>query len=371
MCSGRGRCLPLRELVPLGAHNGLPLGGGSPPTQLLTCSMASGYLYLTLRHAQTAAIAYDASPAALALALENLGVLPGGVSVRLLPRLAGGLSLTPATICSGDPASPVRAQLSFPGLGGALPPLGVSVGEQSASDAGSPALTVLAPGSLPAYGQDPALPGAWDAGMLQACHCDGYPEWNASGLGSVDVGRWTGTACEQRLCPVGLLPLSPQGLAPAVQALACSSSVTGGSFSLSFRGQATPPLPFDASGSEVGAALRALASVGEVSLSVGDASSGLCGGGPSRQGNNTFTVTFLTELGQLPLLVVDGSSLQGEGLTVTSVALGSGTVLECSGHGVCDSASGLCNCLPGYASSGGVAGGLGGRGDCGVATTGM
>jgi hypothetical protein len=97
--------------------------------QSLTCSLASGYLYFTLRHAQTAAVAFDAPPEALALALENLGVV-ASVGVRALPRAAGGLYLTPRAICSGDAASPAVTLLTFTALGGALGVLGLSAGSR-------------------------------------------------------------------------------------------------------------------------------------------------------------------------------------------------------------------------------------------------
>ena len=365
--------------MPLGTAHGLPLGGGSPPIQAFSCSLASGFFTLTLRHAQTAAIAYDAPPEALALALENLGVLPS-VSLRVLPRQSAGLYLTPATVCSGgggggDSGTPVVTEITFHGIGGALPLLQVGTLGLSGWDTGSAGAAIVQAGSMGAYGSDPFSAATWDAEMVHGCHCDGYPEWNSTGLGAGggDRGRWRGPDCSRRVCPTGLVPLAPGGMAREVQALACSGAV-GGTFTLTFRGQGTAPINFDAAAWEVAGALAALGSVGSVSVAAADGTAGVCGGGAGGAANNTFTVSFLTELGALPLLVAEGSALHGGSgvsLGVSRVTAGSGLLLECSGHGVCDGAAGLCACLPGYVSSNG-AGGPGGRGDCGLSrTTGM
>jgi hypothetical protein len=200
-------------------------------------------------------------------------------------------------------------------------------------------MAVLEPGSLPSYGADPFRPATWDADMLQGCHCDGYPEWNSTGLserGGRDRGAWGGVDC----------------------------------VTLAFKGLRTAPINFDAAPWEVAGALQALASVGGVRVSAGDGSAGVCGGGGGALPSNTFPVTFTTLLGAQPRLVVEGGALVGPGggvsLSVDRVAAGRGLLLQCSGHGICDAGTGLCNCLPGYASSNG-AGGPGGRGDCGVA----
>ena len=372
-CSGNGRCLALRELVALGTAQGLPLGGGSAPMQTFSCSLASGFFTLTLRHAQTAAIPFDAPPEALALALENLGVIPS-VSLRMLPRQSGGLHLTPSAVCSGGD-SPAVSEITFHGIGGALPVLQVGTVGQSSWDAGTAGAALVQGGSMGSYGSDPFSAAAWDADMVHGCHCDGYPEWNSTGLGAGggDRGKWRAPDCARRVCPTGLVPLAPGGAEREVQALACSGAV-GGTFTLAFRGQVTAPISYDAAPWEVEGALAALSSVGSVRVAAVDGLAGVCGGGAGGAANNTFTVSFMTELGALPLLVAEGSALHGGSavsLGVGRVAAGSGLLLECSGHGVCDGATGLCACLPGYVSSNG-AGGPGGRGDCGLSrTTGM
>ena len=372
--------------MPLGTFNGLPLGGGAPPKQALTCSLGSGYLYLQVGYAQSAAVAYDASPGELALALENLGVV-ASVGVVALPRLVGGLHLTPRAICSGGEGggggggggAPVVTHITFWGWGGALPAVTLRAAEQSGSEAGSASVAVLAAGSLPSYGSAGAggagAPGArstWDAGMLHGCHCDGYPDWNASGVdfgGGVDRGRWGGSACALRACPVGAVALAPGGVAREAQSLACAGA-TGGTFTLAFRGLVSAPINHDAAAWEVAAALQALPSVGLVRVSArGDARAGVCGGGPASAPGNTFEVAFQTLLGALPLLVADGALLQGPAggvaLSVARETAGAGLLKECSGHGVCDTSAGLCACLPGYASSNGALA-AGSRGDCGI-----
>jgi hypothetical protein len=378
-------------MVPLGSSLGLPLGGGAPPSLRLSCSLSSGFLYFTLRNVQSAALPFDAPPEALELALEVLGVVPS-VRVRMHPRLAGGLYSSPSALCSGGGGSgeggegspPVVLDISFPGLPGPLGVVRLAVGEQLGSDGGTAALVPLSPGSLPGYGvgRDAATglasPGVWDADMVHGCHCDGYPDWNASSASStpptppaalrLDRGKWGGVGCTERACPVGLVALSPGGTAGETQAVRCSGA-SGGTLRLGFKGRFTAPINYDASPWEVKGALEALGSIGRVEVSAGSSAVGLCGGGGGLSGEagNVFNISFVTELGAQPLVVAEGDFLLGQGaaLGVARVVAGRGILLECSGHGTCDTTAGLCVCFPGYASSNG-AGGPGARGDCGA-----
>ena len=77
-------------------------------------------------------------------------------------------------------------------------------------------------------------------------------------------------------------------------------------------------------------------------------------------------VTFRTELGDLPLLAVDGatSTLTGGSLTVSESVKGTKENAECANHGTCNFDQGLCECDANWLSSDGN-GGPGTRGDCG------
>jgi hypothetical protein len=70
----------------------------------------------------------------------------------------------------------------------------------------------------------------WDADMIHGCVCD---------------DGWEGPACERRSCPKGDDPLTaPQD---DVQLLDCKCSTCNGGVYLSFLGQQTALIPFDAS----------------------------------------------------------------------------------------------------------------------------
>ena len=353
----------------LGTSNGLPIGGGAPPTQRVSCSLGSGLLFFSLRYAKTAAVPWDATPEQFALALENLGVA-GAVNVRALPALQPGGGYAPApALCSGAPGAPAVIEVAFPSLGGAVPALALSAAQQTAWEPGEASVAVVAAGSLPSYGADALAPRAWGADMLHGCHCDGYPDWNSTRAGATDRGAWLAPTCALRACASGVVPLSAGGVRAAAQTLACAAE--GGSFTLAFKGQVSAPLDFDASAAEVAAALEALPSIGRVAVGApAAAGAGACGGGAAGAAENSLAITVRTALGAQPLLVADGAFLLGAGASVRVLPLveGAGEVAECSGHGVCDRAAGLCTCLPSYASSDG-AGGVGARGDCGVSVS--
>jgi hypothetical protein len=89
-----------------------------------------------------------------------------------------------------------------------------------------------------------------------------------------------------------------------------------------------------------------------------------CAGG----GGNTITLTFQTELGDVPILAAVTSSLGGTGtMTLVEKTRGTKEVDFCSNHGVCDYDDGRCLCHKGYTSSDGD-GNAGSRNDCGFRT---
>jgi hypothetical protein len=84
---------------------------------------------------------------------------------------------------------------------------------------------------------------------------------------------------------------------------------------------------------------------------------------------HTFTVQFLSVLGDLPLMTANVASLTLTGQTAGTVTVEEttkGTYEDdvCSGVGICEYTDGTCTCLPGYTSSD-YAEGFGNHGDCG------
>jgi hypothetical protein len=105
---------------------------------------------------------------------------------------------------------------------------------------------------------------------------------------------------------VGRVPTSVQSLAV---------SATGGSFTLSFEGQNTSPIPFDATAAAVEAELNALASIGGLSPQPGSVA--VSGGPGDASGSSPYLVSFGGALAQpepaIPLISADGSGLSGGG----------------------------------------------------------
>ncbi|CAM9285161.1 unnamed protein product, partial [Phaeothamnion confervicola] len=202
--------------------------------------------------------------------------------------------------------------------------------------------------------------GAWDADKLLGCSCDN--------------GYW-GPDCSLRHCPTGDDPLTGTDEDPdgdqynEVQTVTCTA--TGGSFTLAFRQKTTAALAYDASAETVKAALQALptlhAAAGSDSISIAfaDTETEAC-----TSSGHSWTVEFLQEFGDLPLLVAAAGKLTHSSTSVTAAATVAETVAGdkedayCSNRGVCDTANGVCTCEPEYGTSNGY-NAAGRRGDCG------
>jgi hypothetical protein len=208
---------------------------------------------------------------------------------------------------------------------------------------------------------------------------------------------WTGFDCSLRECPRGDSP-TVHGMAktqrgaidyPATtgartdldghvrgdqfgfgnfeaQKLLCTHSAGDSSFSftLTFFGKKTPSIYGTWAIWQLRDAIESLGSVGRVRVSWGVTSARtICAA--SHTGG--IIIEFLTELGDLPLMVSDSADA-----VVTEYTKGSKANLECSGieAGVCNRKTGKCECNPGFMSSSTyLAGrGYGARGDCGYIT---
>jgi hypothetical protein len=245
-----------------------------------------------------------------------------------------------------------------------------------------------------AYPYD-AAKGAWDADMVRGCTCDaGFAAWD----------------CAERSCPLGDDPLTG-GQVDEAQLLRCDLDPAdplfqGNQFTLSFRGAVTRPFSPRANAADVKALLEELPTIGSVDVEF-DGGAGaftLCDArfassptlSPDSQpaSGNIVRITFTTEHGALPrLTVLDQAArplfgakdnavftaARGEALTRTlSVdplpvatetlrsVTGTKESIECSGRGLCDRRSGLCQCFSGFTASNGR-GARGTTADCGFA----
>lgn len=98
----------------------------------------------------------------------------------------------------------------------------------------------------------------------------------------------------------------------AVQTLAISNNPSAGSFTLTFGGLTTAPIPFNATSAQVQAALTALAAIGAGNLT--------CSGGPLPGANVTMTFAGQLAPGPQPTITANSANLVGAGSPQVSVA---------------------------------------------------
>jgi len=203
----------------------------------------------------------------------------------------------------------------------------------------------------------------WDADMMYGCDCD-------PGFG--------GVACSMRTCPVGIDPVDPGLTEIQVIDCICTSNCVG-AVRLTFNGKTTAPIPHDSSPLAVKRALERLSNIDDVTVAipVGDT---LCSTGSGSITKVQFNVPY-SKIGPMSAkgdLTFQGAS--GQTVEVHSGGVGSqvqwgfpsrsSTLREkvCSGRGMCDPMSGMCECFPGYVSTNGT---NGVRGDCGYMLNGI
>lgn len=190
----------------------------------------------------------------------------------------------------------------------------------------------------------------WDSDMMHGCVCN---------------SGYTGPDCSLRECPKGDDPLTT-GQVNEIQSLLCSAS--SGTFTLSFRGETTTPLSYNAQSNDISNALLALITIDGISVSYSSGSTACTSGDDAA---NTITITFSQNFGSLPKITPDVTSLSlSDGtpsITVTKETSGTKENEPCSNRGSCDLSSGVCTCYSNYATSDGN-GGVGNRGDCGRTT---
>jgi len=197
----------------------------------------------------------------------------------------------------------------------------------------------------------------WDSYRIQGCLCD---------------TAYFGSDCSLRVCPTGDDPLTGNGASTAanptqyneVQRITCAAG--GGTFTLAFEKATTLPIEWDANVAAVQKALQALTTVEDVKVV-------MYGVQACMESGASFTVEFLQNFGNLPLLVGNTSRLYySDGsrqpkLLIAKQQVGTKENAFCSGRGICDTSIGACTCSVGYITSNGYAA-IGTRGDCGDPT---
>ncbi|KAH8098487.1 hypothetical protein JL720_1432 [Aureococcus anophagefferens] len=197
--------------------------------------------------------------------------------------------------------------------------------------------------------------GAWDAKMLRSCSC-------AAGFAAHDCSVWD--------CPTGDDPFTLEGN-NEVQRVTCEGD--RGTVVLAFRGASTKPIPWDATASDVRAALLQLPTLrtsgGAISVGVVGSVDVFCG-----HPAVVTEISFLQDFGDLPALVPDVRDLgytlyptKVGKISVAEMTKGTKEDRECSGRGLCDTLTGRCGCDQDKWGSSDGYGGRGTRGDCGVA----
>ena len=232
-------------------------------------------------------------------------------------------------------------------------------------------------------------PEAWDGGMFHECVCAAkysagefsHPKYSPADpkdwVGRYDVGArplpgWTGWACQDRLCPRGDARMTHNSLQYAVvskevQRVICTLS--SGSWTLSFFGQTSLSIAYDANAADIKQAIEHMNTVGNVTVTIEHSSATACNAAQVSGGGNPLAgigvkLQWDTEGGNLPLSTITSST--GSSVSIETVQDGTSENLECGGPslGLCDRDTGICECTEDrYSSDGG--GGLGANGDCG------
>jgi hypothetical protein len=294
-CNKRGQCLSLRDAAKVSTESGV--ARGDIEVQTLTCTVAPDATSYTFSRfsglTPSTALTRSSTVADLIAALAVLGYGSNGVPVTVTgQRNAGG------ALCLGA-GTTVVTKIAFTHSQGDVPLLSLSP-----VAAGVFYMSEQQKGSRLAYGVDDKV--AWDADMIRGCHCDGRPNGNLTDPIVGDRGRHYGLRCEHHACPVGPDPRGspPTGTSFQKETQTFSCEATSGSFTLTFRGQTTAAIAYNAKAKEVKAALEALSTIGRVSVSFSSSQLTVCGLFTPVQ----TTVTFETELGDVPTMELTDST---------------------------------------------------------------
>ncbi|KDO30965.1 hypothetical protein SPRG_04153 [Saprolegnia parasitica CBS 223.65] len=288
------------------------------------------------------AIGTSAMSPALTVVMANTPMAPAAPVVLDVASSYISLSWSPPTQCTSNPTScngsPLTGYLlwQFSGVNSALlssPTPVVSEIQQIAITVPTPATEVQsftitgATGSFMLYiNSKYTAPMPYNAGnaALQS-------EIQGTGIGSVVVtqatvtGGITWTVSYTGVSgPVTLLALNPNQLVNAnantpyaysVTRVTRGTTVAGGDFTVRFNGYATPHLPYNIDAAEMTRHLQNLPSISHVNVALTTGANGA----------RAWTVTFLTELGNLPPMTVTTGRLTGGATSAVVTTLQDGT----------------------------------------------
>lgn len=206
----------------------------------------------------------------------------------------------------------------------------------------------------------------WDAHKLQGCMCSSRSLAYASPA-TGHVPRWTGFDCSIRGCPTGPRPVADRETCSddfETQTIVCTADAAS-SITATFRDETSVSFPTDVAADgelSLQVYVESLRSIGRVNVSYSPGKTEFC----TTDGSNEVTITFLTELGDVPDVTFDHAASDGALVSISNTESVKGTkeALECSQMGTCDRQTGQCMCFDGYASSD-ADGRRGTRGDCG------
>ena len=201
------------------------------------------------------------------------------------------------------------------------------------------------------YGSDPNNALTWDDDQVFGCFC---------------ADNFEGYNCNLKSCPKGDDP-NTQHQHNEIQQLSCTDSDDVGSFQLGFRGQYTDVRATDTA-EQLESALNGLSTIERVSVSYADPDIFASLASDALQickQSEGLLIEFMSPTGNVPEISFMNSVGVDGVLTITTIQDGTKEYITCSGRGLCNHSSGLCECASGYASSDGQ-GKIGSRRDCGV-----
>jgi len=214
------------------------------------------------------------------------------------------------------------------------------------------------------YGFTPNDPQRWDFENVMGCFCD-------TGFQGYD--------CSERVCPIGDdVTTEEQNSETVIMECHHLDDSNPGSFKLMFRQETTALLDATATAEDVEAALEALNTIEDVSVTFSRGHEGATACmGDLPYDPNYIRIVFETETGDLPDLTEEAGDINVDVtfwfdgaddsaiLDVDFFSLkGTREAEECSERGLCDHTTGQCQCFVGFGSSD-HKGGRGGHADCG------
>ena len=204
------------------------------------------------------------------------------------------------------------------------------------------------------YGSDPNNALTWDSDQVYGCRCtEGYE----------------GYLCNFKSCPKGDDP-NTQHQHNEVQQLSCTDSNDVGSFQIGFRDQFVSVHATNTA-AQLETAINGLSSLERVVVSYADPN--IYAGNllahdalqVCRQSGALINIEFMSPTGNVPEFELSSAFGISGAFTITTIQQGTKEYITCSGRGLCNQLTGMCECTAGYASSDGQ-GKIGTRRDCGA-----